>query len=268
MSKQAIGVFDSGIGGLSTLKSLQQQLPHENFTYVADLAFSPYGDKSQALLQQRADLLCDFFIARDVKAIVIACNTATAASISHLRSRLSLPIIGVEPGIKPASEQSLSGIAGILATQRTLASEKFQTLLAQFSSKVTLLQQACPGLAEAIEKGEQGQGERARLIQKFAQPLIDQGADTLVLGCTHYPLIIDELRLGVGNKIRLIDTSDAIARQVIVQLQKRQILNSDWRAGYAEFFFSSPNPLVGAQKLSEVFSYYWRNPVTLTALPL
>jgi glutamate racemase len=267
MSKQAIGVFDSGIGGLSTLKSLRQQLPHENFIYVADLAFSPYGDKSQTLLHQRADLLCDFLIARDVKAIVIACNTATAASISQLRSRLSLPIIGVEPGIKPASEQSLAGIAGILATQRTLASEKFQTLLAQFSSKVKILQQACPGLAEAIEKGEQGLNERARLIQKFAQPLVDQGADTLVLGCTHYPLIIDELRLAVGKDIRLIDTSDAIARQVIAQLRARQILNNDLAPGCPEFYFSSLSATAGAQQLSEVFSYYWRTPVTLTALP-
>lgn len=268
MSKQAIGVFDSGIGGLSTLKSLRAQLPHENFVYIADLAFSPYGDKSQSMLQERAERISQFLISRDVKAIVIACNTATAASIAELRAKLSLPIIGVEPGIKPASEQSLTGIAGILATHRTLASEKFQTLLSQFSSKVRLLTQACPGLAEAIEKGEKGKHQRKQLIQQFAIPLIEQGADTLVLGCTHYPLIIEEIRTVIGENIRLIDTSDAIARQVIAQLQRRDILNSDTMLGTTEFFYSSQSDdtKARAQELSKVFSYYWQADATLSPI--
>ncbi|MDX1491137.1 MAG: glutamate racemase [Pseudohongiellaceae bacterium] len=269
MSKQAIGIFDSGIGGLSTLKPLRQLLPNEDFIYVADMAFSPYGDKSQSILTQRADAICEFLIKQDVKAIVIACNTATAASIAELRQKLSLPIIGVEPGIKPASEQSLSGVAGILATGRTLSSAKFQTLLKQFSDKLTLLVQACPGLAEAIEEGELGVEKRATLIHQYAEPLLKQGADTLVLGCTHYPLIAQEISQLLGSQIRLIDTSEAIAKQVVVQLENRQTLNSSKMPGKTYFYYSTEgHPYQHqTQELNKLFSYYWGGEVTLEVLP-
>lgn len=270
MSTQAIGVFDSGIGGLSILRELRRQLPRENFIYIADLAWSPYGNKPTSLLIERAEELTRFLRERNVKAIVIACNTATAAAIATLRSRHTLPIVGVEPGIKPATQTTISGIAGILATQRTIDSEKFQTLLKQFSQSTTIIPQPCPGLAEAIDEGGSNVALREQLIRHFTTPLLAQGADTLVLGCTHYPLIADEIRAVVGDQVHLIDTSSAIARQVVRQLETNGILNAEPGAGVEEFYSSDISSVGASSKrqaaLGEIFSWYLGRDVTV--LPL
>lgn len=269
MSTQAIGVFDSGIGGLSILRELRRQLPRENFLYVADLAWSPYGNKPTALLVERAEELTRFLLARNVKAIVIACNTATAAAIATLRSRHALPIVGVEPGIKPATQTTLSGVAGILATQRTIDSEKFQALLNQFSQSTTIIPQPCPGLAEAIDEGGSNLALREQLIRHFTAPLLAQGADTLVLGCTHYPLIADEIRAVVGDQVHLIDTSAAIARQVVRQLESNGILNAEPGDGVEEFYSSDIGAAHGGKRqaaLGEIFSWYLGRAVSVQPL--
>lgn len=265
MNNNPIGIFDSGIGGLSTLKELRRQLPHENFIYIADLAWSPYGNKSIELLQQRAEALCQFLLKRQVKAIVIACNTATAAAINSLRDNYSLPIIGVEPGIKPAISKTLSGIVAILATERTIGSEKFQLLLQQFHGQTRIVLQACPGLADAIEGGQWQRPQRAALLAQFIPPLLAQGVDTLVLGCTHYPLIADEIRAVIPESVELIDTSAAIARQVVSKLALNNILNPSQVDGQAEFFSSSFSP-ASAADLNEVFSWYLGHPATVNPL--
>lgn len=275
MSNHPTGVFDSGIGGLSTLRELRRQLPHEHFLYVADLEWSPYGNKSVALLQERAAHLSDFLVQRESKAIVIACNTATAAAIHQLRERYTLPIIGVEPGIKPAITRTLSGVVGILATQRTIDSEKFQTLVSQFSQDTEIVLQPCPGLAEAIDEGQSQSALRAQLLQHFTAPLLARGADTLVLGCTHYPLIMAEIRASLAaqghENVQLIDTSAAIARQVVRQLERNHSLNHDSVRGTVQFFSTdiatAENPAQRAKALSEVFSYYWGEPISVAALP-
>ena len=270
MSTQAIGVFDSGIGGLSILKELRKQLPRENFIYIADLAWSPYGNKPVDLLIDRAETLTRFLLQRQVKAIVIACNTATAAAVATLRAHYSLPIVGVEPGIKPATQTTITGVAGILATQRTIDSEKFQTLLRQFNQSTTIIPQPCPGLAEAIDEGGSNLALREQLIRHFTTPLLEQGADTLVLGCTHYPLIIDEIRAVTGDRVHLIDTSAAIARQVIRQLQINGIVNAEPGEGTEEFYSSdiasATNPAKRQAVLGEIFSWHLQRQVEVRAL--
>lgn len=271
MSKQAIGIFDSGIGGISTLRELRRQLPREDFLYVADLAWSPYGSKSTECLQQRAETICRFFLNNTCKAIVIACNTATAAAIEGLRQTLSIPIIGVEPGIKPAIQTTLTGIAGILATQRTISSQKFQDLLLQFSDAVTIIPQPCPGLADAIEGGEHCRAARAELLIQFVSPLLAQGADTLVLGCTHYPLILQEIQEVAGTEVKLIDTSAAIARQVVRQLEKNHILNQQIALGQTLFFSTdiakASIPAERAEALGKLISHYWGSPIDVAEFP-
>jgi glutamate racemase len=275
MSNQPAGVFDSGIGGLSTLRELRRQLPHEHFLYVADLAWSPYGNKSVALLQERAAHLCDFLVQRESKAIVVACNTATAAAVHSLRERYTLPIIGVEPGIKPAITRTLSGVVGILATQRTIDSEKFQALISQFSQETEIILQPCPGLAEAIDEGQHQSALRAQLLRHFTAPLLARGADTLVLGCTHYPLIKAEIRESLAAQghanVQLIDTSEAIARQVVRELERNHSLNQENTRGTVQFFSTdiatAENPEQRAKVLSEVFSYYWGETISVAALP-
>jgi len=270
MSTQAIGVFDSGIGGLSILRELRRQLPRENFLYIADLAWSPYGNKPTGLLIDRAEELTRFLLERNVKAIVMACNTATAAAIATLRTRHTLPIVGVEPGIKPATQTTITGVAGILATQRTIDSEKFQALLNQFSQSTTIIPQPCPGLAEAIDEGGSNLALREQLIRHFTAPLLAQGADTLVLGCTHYPLIADEIRAVVGDQVHLIDTSAAIARQVVRQLESNGILNAEPGDGVEEFYSSDISSAGNGGKrqaaLGEIFSWYLARAVTVQPL--
>ncbi len=265
MNNNPIGIFDSGIGGLSTLKELRRQLPHENFIYIADLAWSPYGCKSTELLQQRAEVLCQFLLKRQVKAIVIACNTATAAAINSLRENYSLPIIGVEPGIKPAISRTLSGIVAILATERTIASEKFQRLLQQFHGQTRIISQACPGLADAIEGGQLQRSQRAALLAQFILPLLAKGVDTLVLGCTHYPLIANEIRSIIPETVELIDTSAAIARQVVSKLALNNTLNPSEIDGQT-VFFSSAYTAAKAADLNDVFSWYLGHPAMVNPL--
>ncbi|MGH8467118.1 MAG: glutamate racemase, partial [Pseudomonas sp.] len=230
----------------------------------------PYGNKPAGLLIDRAEELTRFLVARNVKAIVIACNTATAAAITTLRERYHLPIVGVEPGIKPATQVTITGVTGILATQRTIDSEKFQTLLNQFSQSTTIIPQPCPGLAEAIDEGGSNLALRKQLIHHFTAPLLAQGADTLVLGCTQYPCIADEIRAVVGDLVHLIDTSAAIARQVVRQLETNGIVNGEPGAGTEAFYSSdissAANPDKRQAALGEIFSWYLNRQVEVQPL--
>ena len=187
-----IGVFDSGVGGLSVLRHIRAQLPREHLLYFADSAFAPYGDKPEHTVAERSLAIAGFLVEQGAKALVVACNTATVAAIRLLRAHYpDMPIVGVEPGLKPGAAASRNGIVGVLATDGTLAGEKFQLLLEQIgdSSKAKFLLQACTGLADQIELGELDSDATAAMLARYITPLLDQGADTLVLGCTHYPLV-------------------------------------------------------------------------------
>ncbi len=216
-----IGVFDSGVGGLSVLRHIRALLPHEHLLYFADSAFAPYGDKTEQAVAERSLAIAGFLVAQGAKALVVACNTATVAAIKLVREHFpDMPIVGVEPGLKPGAAASRNGKVGVLATDRTLAGEKFLLLREQISeaSGAQFLLKGCTGLADQIELGELDSDATAAMLQRYIQPLLDQGADTLVLGCTHYPLVQAAIKRIVAqatpNKVVLVDTGEAVARQL------------------------------------------------------
>ena len=214
-----IGVFDSGVGGLSILDEALDQLPQHDYIYLADSANAPYGEKSSEWIAARSLALCQFLTKEGCDAIVVACNTATAQAIKDIRLKIDVPIIGVEPGIKPAAMQSLNGIVGVLATEATLNSDKFNALLATLPAHCQFIKQAGAGLVPLIEAGKADGEDTLELLAKQLEPIQDAGADTLVLGCTHYPFLRKAIRKLLGDSITLIDTSEAVVRQLKRQLE-------------------------------------------------
>jgi glutamate racemase len=214
----AIGVFDSGVGGLSVLRHIRAQLPRHALLYVADSGHVPYGDKTPDYIRARALALTQFLVGQGAATVVIACNTATAAAATYLRERFTIPIIGMEPAVKPAVNATRSGVVGVLATVGTLESARFAALLEQYAGDVEIVMQACPGLVEQVEAGELDSAKTRELVARYTQPLLARGADTLVLGCTHYPFLKPVIAAAVGPDVRLIDTGEAVARQVVRRL--------------------------------------------------
>ncbi|CAM3785674.1 glutamate racemase [Polynucleobacter brandtiae] len=214
-----IGVFDSGVGGLSILDEALLRLPEHSYIYLADSLYAPYGEKTSAWIASRSMALCQHLAALGCDVIVVACNTATAQAIADIRSKLTdTPIIGVEPGIKPAAMQSFNGIVGVLATEATLNSDKFNALLATLPEHCRFIKQSGAGLVPLIEAGQADSVETIALLAEHLKPIQSAGADTLVLGCTHYPFLKRVIRQLLGDTITLVDTSEAVVKQL-----KRQI---------------------------------------------
>jgi glutamate racemase len=217
----AVGIFDSGIGGLSVLRHIHAALPREQLIYFADSGYAPYGDKTEPQIVERSLAIASFLLEQGVKALVVACNTATAAAIQAIRARWpQLVVVGIEPGLKPAAQQTRSGTVGVLATRSTLASQRFALLQQQMQAQyqVRYLPQACVGLVDLIEKGELFSPATVQLLERYLRPLLEQGADTLVLGCTHYPFVRPAIesvcqRLA-GGVPDIIDTGQAVTRQL------------------------------------------------------
>ena len=208
-----IGIFDSGVGGLSVMQAIRARLPHAELLYAADTAYAPYGDRSEEFLCDRSERIARFLCEQGAQMIVVACNTATAAAVARLRATwTALPVVGVEPGVKPAVAVSAAHRIGVLATTRTLASEKFRRLAEAHADGATLVLQPCPGLADAIEAADaQGSG-LAVLVDRYCAPLRDAGVDVAVLGCTHYVFARALFERALPG-VQLIDTAEAIARQ-------------------------------------------------------
>lgn len=226
-----IGVFDSGVGGLSVLRHIHALLPDETLLYFADAAYAPYGEKSEAVLTARALAIAAFLVQHGAKALVVACNTATGAAIAALRAaHPSMPIVGVEPGLKPGAAASRNGKVAVMATEAALVAAKFQLLHEQLSltSQAHFILRGCPGLADQIELGQLDSADTAGMLRHFILPLLAQGADTLVLGCTHYPLVkpaIERILADAGaSDVVLVDTGDAVARQLGRLLAAAQLL--------------------------------------------
>lgn len=224
MKARPIAVFDSGVGGISVLKHIHALLPHEQLLYVADSKYAPYGNKTPAEIQARCFEIADFLIAQGAKALVVACNTATAAAIGALRAKYSLPIVGMEPAVKPAAAASKNGIIGVLATTGTLQSAQFAALLENYGRNVKVVTQACVGLVECVERGELDSDNTLALLQQYCQPLLDAGADTIVLGCTHYPFVRPLIEQVVGSQVVLIDTGAAVAKFLHKRLLESDLL--------------------------------------------
>ncbi len=221
-----IGVFDSGIGGLSVLKEIHQLLPHENLVYVGDSAHAPYGDRSAKYVRERSQAIADFLLDQGVKAIVVACNTATAEAATQLRETMDVPVIGLEPAVKPAAQLSKSGIIGVLATQRTIDSERLLGLTERYAKDKKVLAQACPGLVEQVEACKLNHPETEKLLKKYIEPLLKQGADALILGCTHYPFLLPAIRKITGIEIKILETGKPVAEQL-----KRILIKNDLEIG-------------------------------------
>ncbi len=214
LNKQSIAVFDSGLGGLTVLRALRGRLPQEDYFYFADTRFLPYGDRPEAFLKERGVLIAEALAKRGAKALVIACNTATAAAAEAIRAATALPIVALEPGVKPAAALSKTGVIGVLATTHTLQSERFQRLVGNHANHLRVLAQACPGLAEAIETQGPHSPEVAVLLDAFVAPLAAAGADVVVLGCTHYPWVAEAIAQRMPAGVTLLDTGEPVARQL------------------------------------------------------
>ncbi len=244
----AIGIFDSGVGGLSVWRVLRRVFPQDTLIYLADQAYLPYSSQTQQTLIERSEKATRFLHQQSCELIVIACNTATAAAVDHLRQQLpQLPIVGMEPAIKPAVQQTQSGIIGVLATASTLASTRYAHLTQRFAQQVTLLENPCLELAPRIERGEQHTADTQQYLHTIVQPMLDQQADTFVLGCTHYPFIEPVLRQLVGPRATIIDPAEAVARQVGRLRQPNPTQNGDhhfYTTGSAPQFQAQINRLL------------------------
>lgn len=256
-----IGVMDSGVGGLSILDKIHRLLPNEELLYVADSAHAPYGGRPAAHILERCRAIVDFFQARRAKAVVLACNTATAAAVAALREEYALPIIGMEPAIKPAAERSRSGVVGVLATAGTIDSDKFLVLKSRFSHQVEIITRACPGLVEQIESLDHDRAGLEVLLHEFIDPIVEKGADTLVLGCTHYSLITELIAQIAGPGVEILDTGFAVARELERRLGLLQLLAPVDRMGSVRFHSSG-----SAARQAPLISHYWGREVEVASL--
>jgi len=234
-----VGVMDSGVGGISVLMHIHALLPHEDFIYFADSRYAPYGSKSAQAIQSRCFAVADFLLEKGVKSLVVACNTATAAAIADLRQRYALPIIGMEPAVKPAAAASKSGVIGVLATVGTLKSAQFAALLESYGRNVQVVTQGCDGLVECVERGELNSPNTLTLIAQYCAPLLNQGADTIVLGCTHYPFLRAQIQQCVGPDVILIDTGAAVASRLQHVLATHDLLAMPNRASNTTLWTNS-----------------------------
>jgi glutamate racemase len=217
-----IGVFDSGVGGLSVLRSLHAQLPHAPLLYVADSAHAPYGERSDDYVLDRSRRIMDHLLAEGAIGLVIACNTATAIAIAHLReANEGFPIVGVEPGLKPAVAATRNGRIGVMATPATIASAKFRALVQAQGGGVHIVAQPCPGLARLIEEGDLQSTRLRDAVEHHTEALRVAGVDTVVLGCTHYPFVRNLIEAAMGPGVEIVDTADAVARRAVQLLGAR-----------------------------------------------
>ncbi len=237
-SSSPIGIFDSGIGGLSVWREIARQLPREDTIYFADQIHIPYGPRSLQEIRMFSEAVTRFLLARGCKLIVVACNTASAAALKYLRATFpELPFVGMEPAVKPAAETTRTGVVGVLATPATFQGELFASVVERFANGVQLINQVCPGLVEQIEAGHLNTRETLEMLDRFLQPIRAANADTIVLGCTHYPFVIEAIRQ-LAPGVNVIDPAPAVARQVERVLRDRDWLCAEERAGTHHFITS------------------------------
>jgi glutamate racemase len=234
-----LGIFDSGVGGLSVLREIRAQLPGEDVLFFADQGHVPYGPRPLAEVRAFAEEITRFLLARGAKLIVVACNTASAAALHHLRRTFpQIPFVGMEPAVKPAAETTESGVVGVLATPATFQGELYASVLERFATGVTVLQDTCPGLVEQIERGALDAPETRAILERALNPMLAQGIDRVVLGCTHYPFVIPLIEQIVGEGVRVIDPAPAVARQVGRVLQQRGLWAPESASGRVKCFTS------------------------------
>jgi glutamate racemase len=244
MNIHPIGIFDSGVGGTSIWKEIQELLPNENTIYLADSKNAPYGDKSQQEILQLSIKNTEYLLEQNSKLIVVACNTATTNAIAYLRSTYKVPFIGIEPAIKPAALHSTAKTIGVLATKGTLTSSLFHSTAEIHGGNSTIIEQEGKGLVELIEKDQLHSVAMRELLEGYMKPMLDKGIDYLVLGCTHYPYLVPLLKEIVPEGIKIIDSGEAVARQTKAILEVNGLLNSAKNKGKHQFFTNTDTELL------------------------
>ncbi len=259
-----IGVFDSGVGGLSVLKEIRAALPHEHLVYVADSGHAPYGDKSSEFIANRAHAVVTFLVTQGVKAVVVACNTVTGLVIQQLREQFpGLPIVAIEPAVKPAAAVTRTGVVGVLATRLTVQSPGLARLIEQHGQGVRVVTQACPGWVELVESAQLESPNTREQVAQYVRPLLNQNVDTLVLGCTHYPFLAPVIADMAGPQVRLIDPAAAVARELQRRLQAADLIAPALDVAGPTDFWTSSSPAQATQ----VISALWKHPVVVHPLP-
>jgi glutamate racemase len=259
-----IGIFDSGVGGLSVLREVRRQLPAENILYIADQAHVPYGIRTRDDVMAFSAGIVRYLLKKKVKLIIIACNTASAVALKALRkSYPALPFVGMEPAVKPAAEETSTGIVGVLATPATFQGALYASTVERFAKGVKILPDTCPGLVELIEQGKIDHPGTREILEKALNPMLEKGVDEVVMGCTHYPFVIPLIQEIVGNGVEVIDPAPAIARQAGRLLEEYDLLTNGGRNGKTEFL-TSGDPLEFQQIIrqllnmeSRVEELYW-----------
>lgn len=241
MTSPLIGVFDSGVGGLSVLRALRRQLPAQPALYLADQGHVPYGPRPLQQVRSFAEGITRFLLAEGATVIVVACNAASAAALAHLRQVFpQTPFVGMEPAVKPAAEQTHSGVVGVLATPATFQGALYASVVERFAQGVTLLQDTCPGLVQQIETGRLRSPATRAILQRALQPMLARGIDKVVLGCTHYPFVIPLIEEITGPAVQVIDPAPAVARQVARVLEAHHWLEAGTQPGAYRFFTTGP----------------------------
>ena len=237
-----IGIFDSGVGGLSVFGAVRKLLPNEDLIYLADQAHVPYGPRSQAQVRAFSEGITRYLLGQNAKLVVLACNTASAAALHHLREVFpQVLFVGMEPAVKPAAEHTHSGVVGVLATPATFQGELYASVIERFAEGVTVLQDTCPGLVMEIDSGNLDTLKIHAILKRALQPMLAQGIDTVVLGCTHFPFVIPVIENIVRPEVRVIDPSPAVASQVERLLESNGLRNTYMEAGH-ELFLTTGDP--------------------------
>lgn len=231
-----IGVFDSGVGGLSILRALLRQLPHESLLYVADCVHCPYGARPTQEIRHLSEGVSRYLVQQEVKLVVVACNTASAAALSHLRIILpGLPFVGMVPAVKPAAKLTRTGVVGVLATESTFRGQLYKDVVRHHAGEAKIIPKVCDGLVECVEDGALNTPDTRALLHRYIDPLLDAGADTLVMGCTHYAFLIPTIRQFTDDKVTVLEPSGAIARRTaqILETEKSLKVEGEGKAAFA-----------------------------------
>lgn len=233
-----IGIFDSGVGGLSVLKAIRQLMPQENLLYVADSKYTPYGDRERIFIESRVAAIAKFLMQQPVKLILVACNTATAAAIKLLRNQYAIPIVGLEPALKPAAEYSPKKSVGVIATQSTLQSEKYLDLKIRVAQNVQVTEKASKFLVELVESAEKISAQQSQIIKQELDIFLREKVDTLVLGCTHYPFLTQKIAEIMGDQVKIFESAMPVAKEVLRKLQDQK--NQQNTQGWIKYFSTDP----------------------------
>ena len=236
-----IGVFDSGVGGISVLRAIREQMPEEPVIYFGDQGHIPYGSRSMEQIQHFSEAITRFLLAQGAKIIVVACNTASAAALKYLREKFpDIPFVGMEPAVKPAAEHTQTGKVGVLATPTTFQGALYASVVERFANGVELVQETCPGLVQQIEQGNLDGEETRRILEEALLPMLEKNIDTVVLGCTHYPFVIPLIQQIVGDakRVRVIDPAPAVAKQVRRVLEARGLKRESKSQGDLKLYTS------------------------------